>query len=102
MARIEVIREAPDRLSEQVWQFSVSSDWSSDEVRLLLGYYARRQRATTRHKMKLVEAGRPSQWDRTEQRSYYSGIDAKDVPLPDDVKAEAIAALKIAVIGASP
>jgi hypothetical protein len=100
MVRIEVTREAPDRLSDQVWQFSVSSDWSSDEVRLLLGYYARRQRATTRHKMKL-EAGRPSQWDRTEQRSYHSGIEANDVPLPDDVKAEAIAALKIVVIGAS-
>lgn len=99
MAGIEVTREAPDRLSDQVWRFHLSSDWSGDEVRLLLDYYAKRQRPTPRHKMKLAD-GRPSQWSRIEQRSYYSGIEAKDVPLPDDVRDEAIAALKVVVIGA--
>jgi hypothetical protein len=100
MARIEVTRESEDRLSDQVWQFTVAADWSA-EIRVMLDYFAERTRPTTRHKMKLAD-GRPRQWSRMEQRAYFSGIEAKDVPLPDDVRDEAIAAVKIVVIGAQP
>ena len=102
MSRIEVVRESEDRLSSRVWKFSVSTGWTAgaDQVVLLLDYYAEQVRASTRHKMKLAD-GRPRQWSRMERRSYFSGIEAKDVPLPDDVREEAIASVKVVVIGAS-
>lgn len=98
MSRIEIVRESADRLTDQVWQFHLSAHWS--EVNLMLDYYAERQRPTPRHKMKLA-AGRPRQWSRMEQRSYFSGIEAKDVPLPDDVRDEAVRAVKVVVVGAA-
>lgn len=90
---MEIVRihEEEDQLSDQIWQFSVSTGFS-DKVELRLQYYAERSRETRRHKWKVNRV-----WDRTNSRSYF-GIPREAVPLPQDVVAEAIAAVKIELV----
>jgi outer membrane receptor for ferric coprogen and ferric-rhodotorulic acid len=93
--RIEVIRESEDRLSDERWVFDVQSPMgASDTLVMRLAAYQRRERATTRHKMQIKDYGR-AQWDLGDMRTYHSGIDRKDVPLPDDLIAEAKAKIKV-------
>lgn len=89
---VEVIRMSNDRLSDQVWTFYINA--GSDTVTLKLSSYLIRERPTTRHKMKMI-----ARWSYFDQRSYYSSIAARDVPMPDDVRADAVKALKIEVAG---
>ena len=86
MARIEVERVESDGLSRQVWRFHSTSGFGSQPNILRVEYYGREQRASKRHKWVQREATRYSSYD---HRAYYSGVAAKDVPLPDDVAAEA-------------
>lgn len=97
---IEVTRESEDRLRDRYWSFSVTKGYSgpSDEVRVTLEYFAERERPTTRHKMKVAGNGR-RQWSRMEQRPYFSGISGDEVPLPDDVRDEAVSKVKVVVVG---
>lgn len=92
---IEVTRTAEDGLSEQSWRFVIYADYTS-KVTLSLSSYHVLTRASPRHKMRIV-----SKWVRADQRSYFSDIKAADVPLPDDVVAEARAALNIEFVGPS-
>jgi hypothetical protein len=102
MIGIEVSRKSADGLREELWQFSASTSYygGSDTVTLMLSYYAKRERPSTRHKMKVGASN--SQWSRMEQRSYFSGLKADEVPLPEDVKADAIAKIRFDVVGAQP
>ena len=96
---MEVERLSADGLSREVWRFSVFSPrfGSASRVDIALGYYGKEVRASTRHKFK-PEA--QSRWSFDDQRRYNSGISASEVPLPDDVKQQAIQQLHIAVHGA--
>lgn len=86
--RIEVVREAPDRLSRQVWD--VRLDTERQALRLHLMEYGDYTRPSARHGWRT--------------KGYYScifrnsaNLPADDVPLPDDVIAEAKARVVEAV-----
>lgn len=86
MAVIEVERIEPDCLSRQVWRFHATTGYGSQPNILRVEYYGQEQRATKRHKWVSLPATRYTSFD---DRRYNSGIAAKDVPLPDDVAAQA-------------
>lgn len=90
-----ITRESEDRLSRKVWKFRISTRAGSGaRVDIHLNWYSEETRATTRHKFRADVSGI---WDSFDQRSYRSGIKAKDVPLPDDVIEEAKRSLEITV-----
>jgi hypothetical protein len=91
---MEVTRRSDDGLSEQFWRFAMWADHGGKKVVLSLADYQVRSRPSTRHKMKVDH-----KWSRMDQRSYHSDIKAADVPLPDDVVAEARAAVEFVVEG---
>lgn len=96
MASIEVTREAIDGLSDQVWRFHVLTSYSGENVTLRLAYYAVRERPTKRHKQTVLK-----KWDSMDKRSYYSDVPTSCVPLPDDVRLEAVGKVNILVEGAT-
>lgn len=88
MAGIEVERLSEDRLSCEVWRFSLDVGYGyTVTAHIRLQFYGRSTRPSTRHKFKFEPQSR---FDNIDRRRYNSGIDAADVPLPDDVKQEAI------------
>lgn len=82
MARIELIREEADRLKCQKWEFDTYAAGTGAIKCLLYGVL---ERPTTRHKY-VVKA----KWERSDERSYNSKISRQEVPLPEDVKDEAL------------
>ncbi len=89
----EVIREAPDKLSDQMWRFYAYSNGAGQDLVIRISQYAVRSRPSTRHKMKVIGL-----WDSHDQRSYHSTIKAADVPLPDDVIQEALRSIPITIV----
>jgi hypothetical protein len=91
--RIEVTREAPDRLSRQVWELwlVMGHDYALRPPRLLLDSYTVECRQTSRHRWWIARSYR-----RLDRRD--SSINAEAVPLPDDVIAEAKARICEAVM----
>lgn len=81
--RYPVDRTSDDGLQTTIWQFEEYQDRMGGQVRLKVYIYQTGTRATRRHGWK---------WDkfyaRTERRN--SNITPAQVPLPDDVKAEAL------------
>jgi hypothetical protein len=55
--------------------------------------YAELERASHRHKWRVAQDGR-RKWDANDERSYYSGIARKDVPVPLSVQKQAVAAVR--------
>lgn len=94
--RIEVIRQADDRLSQQVWVFRDERlGYSSDNViELKLVSYRAEVRPTPRHKMRTAD-----KWDSMDERKYYSSIARTDVPLPADVIEEAKLSVTVTFAG---
>jgi len=87
---IEVTRASEDRLSDEIWKFTTHV--ANDVVRLTFRYYAKRSRPSTRHKMRVDK-----QWDRHEQRTYWSTLTFRDVPSPSDVIDEAMSKISFSV-----
>lgn len=83
MAAIEVIREEEGRLKCQKWTFDTWAIERDGEIRCR--WYGIMERQTTRHKYVVK-----SKWDKADERSYNSKIKREEVPLPEDVKAEAL------------
>ena len=81
--RYPVDRTSEDGLQTTIWQFEEYQQYMGAQVNLIVAIYQTGTRATRRHGWK---------WDkfyhRTERRN--SNITADQVPLPDDVKAEAL------------
>jgi hypothetical protein len=98
MAKIEVERADADGLSRQIWHFHLTTGFGSMSNVLRVELYASETRPTKRHKWVTLASKRYSSFD---NRSYYSGIKAEDVPLPDDVLTEAkdILVKSIVVVG---
>lgn len=83
MSRISVERHEDSKLRGQIWYF-----YFFDDGRFVLDQYLIEQRETTRHKFKPVKV-----WKRQDSRNLSPTIKIEkeaDVPLPDDVKAEAM------------
>lgn len=80
--RIEVERLSADELHRQAWEFAVIDKQTDDGDRLfvVVDQYTEEQRASKRQKLKLV---------RKYTRLRASPLDRAEVPLPDDVAAEA-------------
>lgn len=80
--RITVERHEDDKLSGQIWYFSFL-----DDGRLVLDQYIVEKRATLRHKFKPVNV-----WKRFSARDLGNMKieNEADVPLPEDVKTDAI------------
>ena len=91
---MEIERVSEDGLSREVWVFRLGVRWTDTQVNAVITKYAREKRASKRHKFVSDPAHRFSDFDR---RKYNSGIEAQDVPLPDDVIAEVKARVTIAV-----
>lgn len=75
--RIDIGRDSADGLGRQIWSFMRIGD------KLVLSLYEVQKRESTRHKLKRIRY-----WERLCERD--STIPAKDVPLTDEIKAEAI------------
>lgn len=88
MPRVDVLREAPDRLTREHWTFTTSAGVGTERIALQLEYYAPEQRATPRHKYQRRAFN--DRWDSADDRPYYSRIPRAAVPLPADVVAEAV------------
>lgn len=97
MANVEVERVAEDGLSRQIWRFHVITGYGNTILRV--EYYGRETRSSKRHKWITAPAKRYASFD---PRPYNSGIAAKDVPLPDDVAAEAKDRFMHAVVVSGP
>jgi hypothetical protein len=95
--RIQVQRETPDRLTAEQWSFYLAEAMTPPMILHCVGY-ARLERKSTRHKFKVGNGGR-AKWDTYDQRSYWSGISAGEVVVPDDVVAEAKASVTIHYAG---
>lgn len=81
MAYITIERKQDDLNMEQ-WQFLYIDSYHA----IVLVNYQNLNRPTTRHKFKAVE-----HWDAYKDRRHnYDGAKIESVPLPDDVKAEAL------------
>jgi hypothetical protein len=81
MRHIEIVRKQGNLTQEQ-WQFFYND---SRHVLVLINYQSL-NRPTTRHKFRTVE-----HWDAYRDRRHnYDGEKLEDVPLPDDVTAEAL------------
>ena len=96
---MKIERISEDGLSREVWRFFVAAPrWGNDDqVNVILEYYGREARETKRHKFQAHAATRYSSSD---TRAYNSGIKAADVPLPENVIAEAKARVTVVVHGA--
>lgn len=75
--RIDIEKDSDDGLGRQVWSFMRIGD------KLVLSLYEVQQRESKRHKLK-----RARYWQRLGERD--STILAKDVPLTEELKAEAL------------
>lgn len=80
--RIMVERLSPDELHRKTWRFAVIDKHTDDGDRLfvVVDEYTEEQRASKRQKLKL---------ERKYTRLRSSPLDRTEVPLPDDVAAEA-------------
>lgn len=95
MPMISIVREADDRLSDQLWQFTTDAGSGySSTVTLRLRYYASRSRPTTRHKMQVLK-----HWESPDSRM--ATIKAANVPLPSDVRDAAAASLTVEIMDAA-
>ena len=93
---MEIERVSQDGLSREVWRFGVFTPHFGRQgvINIVVENYGREARASTRHKFKSDPRWR---FDSFDSRRYNSGIDAADVPLPDDVIEEAKSRLVITV-----
>lgn len=93
---MDIERLSEDRLKRRFWQFSFYTPnfGRGNNVTARLDFYAEQERATTRHKFKTVQRNR---WERSNQRGYWSGLEAKDVPMPDDVLEEVRRSLTVTI-----
>lgn len=92
---MEVSRISEDGLSRQIWRFSVMAPHAdTGAVHLIVKYYGLEKRPTTRSKFRADPATR---YDFSDRRRYNSGISDVDVPLPDDVAAEAAGMITVSV-----
>lgn len=80
-------RLAADLFTQQRWVFWVTCDRSYAGVMVFIEEYYEEERPSRRHKFRPVRGYR-----RIDQRymGQFEGIDVDDVPLPDDVEAEAM------------
>ncbi len=93
MAGIEVEHISADRLSCETWRFSMDTGYGHNKtIHLRLQFYGKANRPSTRHKFKFEPKNR---FDNIDHRRYNSGIAVEDVPLPEDVKAEAISKIEL-------
>jgi hypothetical protein len=95
--RVYVSRESADRLQEEVWVFDRdphATAWHlATPVRLR--FYGRRTRPSRRHSYRGKEG---QAWGiDTPPRERHLDMDEATVPLPDDVRAEALAAIRALV-----
>lgn len=93
MSGIEVTRESEDRLHDQYWRFEINSRIGSASITLHLSYYALRSRPSIRHKFR-----EEANWDRSDRRQYRSSMTEDQVPIPEDVAAEATRSVGISVV----
>lgn len=79
---IEVIRQK-DNLNREVWEFRLFGQWFSGDNVLILERYKQQERPSTRHRnWRMV-----TYYERLGRGSY---LKVFEVPLPDDVKQEAL------------
>lgn len=98
MSNIEIERISEDKLSCEFWRFRADTGIiGGDRVYVRLNFYGRSSRPTIRHKFKYEVKDRFCMDD---QRSYNSGIEAADVPLPADVCEEAKSKVEFVMVGA--
>lgn len=90
--RIEIVREAADRLSRQVWVLTFTTVHGNGAPALRLYEFDAETRATLRHKYRSTGQWAYEAWRR-------SSVKVADLPLPDDVIAEAKAQI-VAAVGA--
>lgn len=98
MSMIEVERIEEGGLSRKVWRFHASIGYSLPAT-LRVSFYGLETRPSTRHKWRSEPATRYTSDD---PRRYNSGIEAKDVPLPNDVAAEAKDILMRSIVVTGP
>ena len=79
--RIQVTREATDRMSQEVWEFNVIGDYPN--MRLILDHYTSDTRQSTRQRYKAIRF-----YSRLHTRQF-SNMPYTDVPLPADIQSEA-------------
>lgn len=86
--RLEVVRERGDKkLRRQRWVFWVTTDRSYQGISCFIDEYYEEERPSTRHKF------RPKRGYKRIDRRYmgqFIGVEVEDVPLPEDVEAEAL------------
>jgi hypothetical protein len=101
--RIDVERKSSDH-TRQLWSFFVVVN-HGDQIILRLNTYRNEHRATPRHKWQPITRTQ-SCFDSGDNRTYGDGrgLPSWDVPLPEDVRAEAAskAAEKIIVLEVQP
>lgn len=81
-SQITVTRPDPDGLSQQVWTFTLVDSYSAGAA-LRVARYETQTRATRRH------GWVGPYYDAMDNRHYHA-IKPADVPLPDDVKTDAL------------
>lgn len=93
---MEIERVSEDGLSREVWRFGVLTPHFGRQgvVNIIVEFYGKEVRASKRHKFVSDPRTRHCTSD---MRRYNSGIDATDVPLPEDVIEEAKGRLVINV-----
>jgi hypothetical protein len=94
---ITVTRTSPDTLTQEHWDFEIIHNIGIDKIKVVLSHYVRATRENTR---KHLFTDKKKVYDRYSTRHYAFGedigiTDPTLVPLPDDVKAEALAAVKV-------
>jgi hypothetical protein len=95
---IEVERLSEDGLTGERWQFRVfSPSYGDDDIKVRLDLYAKLARPSIRHKLRVT-----SKWDTMDERSYHSNIKRADIPCPESVQAEALAAVKVSLVLPTP
>jgi hypothetical protein len=89
--RYPVDRTSDDGLETQIWQFESMIPYSSEPAKLVVAVYGIGTRKTRRHKW---------DWHYRYERGMRqrSNMKAEQVPLPDDVKAEALSLFMDSVV----
>jgi hypothetical protein len=96
---IFIERTAADGLSKRGWVFTLVSQAYDEAIEVRLHRYTELERASKRHTFKRVR-----KWDSMDERSYNSEVRRRELEAltPEDVRAEALAAIKVTIVIPKP